>query len=194
LLRLKEKLLRLGGTALVCAATVALAACSARQPFFPQPPAPPAAIIATPPARLATPRFDWPITTGRLSSKFGLRHGVMHEGVDIAAPVGTPVRAAAAGRVIFVGRMRGYGNIIILQHDRCYVTVYAHDSCNLVKRGQAVKRGQMIGMVGRSGHTTGANLHFEVRRNSVATNPLAYLPPVAAHEFHETRLAASTRY
>ncbi len=118
----------------------------------------------------------------------------MHEGVDIAAPVGTPVRAAAAGRVIFVGRMRGYGNIVIVQHDRCYVTVYAHDSCNLVREGQAVKRGQVIGKVGRTGHTTGANLHFEVRRYNVATNPLAYLPPVPAREFGETRLAAGARY
>ncbi len=118
----------------------------------------------------------------------------MHEGVDIAAPVGTPVRAAAAGWVIFVGRMRGYGNLIIVQHDRHYVTVYAHDSCILVREGQAVKRGQVIGKVGRSGHTTGANLHFEVRRNNVATNPLAYLPPFPAREIRETRLAAGAAY
>ncbi len=118
----------------------------------------------------------------------------MHEGVDIAAPVGTPVRAAAAGRVIFVGRMRGYGNLVIVQHDRHYVTVYAHDSCNLVKEGQTVRCGQVIGKVGRSGHTSGANLHFEVRRNNVATNPLAYLPPVRTREIRETRLAAGAAY
>jgi murein DD-endopeptidase MepM/ murein hydrolase activator NlpD len=174
---------------------VTLAACSASQP--PASPPPPRVPVLIVPSRhiAATPKFDWPITSGgKLSSKFGLRHGAMHEGVDIAAPVGTPVRAAAAGWVIFVGRMRGYGNLVIVQHDRCYVTVYAHESCNLVREGQAVKRGQLIGRVGRTGHCTGANLHFEVRRYNVATNPLAYLPPVRVREFGETRLAAGTAY
>jgi murein DD-endopeptidase MepM/ murein hydrolase activator NlpD len=111
----------------------------------------------------------------------------MHEGIDISAPVGTPVVAAATGRVIFVGRMRGYGNMVILEHASHYVTVYAHDSSNLVREGEIVKRGQLIGYVGRSGHTTGANLHFEVRYNSVARNPLAYITPV--RDSRETRLA-----
>ncbi len=116
----------------------------------------------------------------------------MHQGIDIAAPVGTPVRAAAAGRVIFAGRMRGYGRIIIIQHDHRYVTVYAHDSRNWVRAGQMVSRGQIIGTVGRSGHTTGANLHFEVRHNNVASNPLLYLAPLGNRG--ETRLAAGSRY
>lgn len=116
----------------------------------------------------------------------------MHEGIDIAAPVGTPVTAAASGRVIFVGRMRGYGNIVIIQHDSHYVTVYAHDSSNLVKEGQSVKRGQLIGFVGRSGHTRGANLHFEVRRNNVARNPLAYMSIPPAYDSRETRLAGGS--
>jgi murein DD-endopeptidase MepM/ murein hydrolase activator NlpD len=116
-----------------------------------------------------------------------MRHGVMHEGIDIAAPTGTPVMAAASGHVIFVGRMRGYGNIVIVQHDNRYVTVYAHDSKNYVKEGQLVRQGQVIGRIGRTGHTTGPNLHFEVRRNNVASNPLAYLPQLSEGG---TRLAA----
>jgi len=127
-----------------------------------------------------------------LSSGFGLRHGAMHDGVDIAVPVGTPVMAAASGRVIFAGRMRGYGRIIIIQHDNHYVTVYAHDSINLVREGQMVSRGQVIGRVGRSGRTTGANLHFEVRHNNIASNPLLYLSPIPSTS--ETRLAAGRSY
>jgi murein DD-endopeptidase MepM/ murein hydrolase activator NlpD len=140
----------------------------------------------------AIPRFDWPLARGTLSSGFGVRHGAMHEGVDIAAPVGTPVMAAASGRVIFAGRMRGYGKIIIIQHENHYVTVYAHDSTNLVREGQMVSRGQVIGRVGRTGHTTGANLHFEVRHNNVASNPLIYLAPIRTTS--ETRLAAGPSY
>ena len=116
----------------------------------------------------------------------------MHDGVDIAVPVGTPVTAAASGRVIFAGRMRGYGKIIIVQHQNHYVTVYAHDSTNLVREGQMVSRGQLIGRVGRTGRTTGANLHFEVRHNNIASNPLLYLPTV--RNTTETRMAAGSGY
>ncbi len=115
----------------------------------------------------------------------------MHEGVDIAVAAGTPVMAAATGQVIFVGRMRGYGNIVIVQHQNHFVSVYAHDSTNLVREGQVVSRGQMIGRVGRTGRTTGANLHFEVRYNNIARNPLLYLPPVTPAG--ETRLAGAAR-
>ena len=133
------------------------------------------------------PRFIWPGPNGKLSSRFGIRNGVKHDGVDIAAPAGTPVLAAARGEVIYVGRMRGYGNIIIVQHDGRYATVYAHISKNSVRQGQRVACGQMIGRVGRSGRTSGANLHFEVRHNNVASNPLALLPAPPADE---TRIAA----
>jgi lipoprotein NlpD len=118
-----------------------------------------------------------------------MRHGAMHEGIDISAPAGTPVIAAAEGWVIFVGRMRGYGNIVIVQHTSHFVTVYAHDSSNLVREGQIIKRGEVIGYVGRSGRTSGANLHFEVRYNNVARNPLAYLSTPPVHDSRETRLA-----
>jgi murein DD-endopeptidase MepM/ murein hydrolase activator NlpD len=100
----------------------------------------------------------------------------MHDGVDIAAPAGTPVYAADDGTVIFDGRLHGYGNVVIVQHSGGYVTVYGHNRRNLVHDGATVARGQEIAEMGDSGRTTGPNLHFEVRYNNTAENPLAYLP------------------
>ncbi len=120
--------------------------------------------------------FAWPVDHGEISSEFGIRNGTMHDGVDIAAPIGTAVHAAESGTVIYAGRLRGYGNVIILRHDDHYVTVYGHNSANLVREGASVARGQVIANIGDSGRTTGANLHFEVRRDNTARNPLAYLP------------------
>jgi len=191
--RWREKSLWLGPAALVLAAAGGLAACAARQPSVAPPPPRPAFVVPAPPS-FVIPRFAWPVNSGTLSSGFGVRHGAMHEGVDIAAPVGTPVLAAAGGRVVFVGRLRGYGNIVIIQHEYQYVTVYAHDSLNVVKTGQLVERGQLIGLVGRTGHTSGANLHFEVRHKSIASNPLTYLPPFPFRDSRQTRLAAGVAY
>ena len=120
--------------------------------------------------------FAWPVAHGEISSGFGIRNGTMHDGVDIAAPLGTAVHAAEGGTVIYSGKLRGYGNVIIVRHDDHYVTVYGHNSTNLVREGDSVGRGQVIASIGDSGRTTGANLHFEVRRDNTARNPLAYLP------------------
>jgi murein DD-endopeptidase MepM/ murein hydrolase activator NlpD len=120
------------------------------------------------------------VAQGVVSSGFGIRNGAMHEGVDIAAPAGTPVYAADAGVVIFAGVLHGYGNTVIIRHDDDYVTVYAHNERNLVGEGARVACGQQIGEIGRSGRTTGANLHFEVRHDNVAQDPLAYLPEPAS--------------
>ncbi len=121
--------------------------------------------------------FSWPLS-GRLTSRFGPRKGSFHDGIDIAAPVGTPVRAAAAGRVIFSDALRGYGNVVIVKHANGFTTVYAHQRRNLVKDGQVVQRGEIIGEVGETGRVTGPSLHFEVRSGKNARNPLHYLPPV----------------
>jgi lipoprotein NlpD len=129
--------------------------------------------VRPPPPRHA---FQWPIEGGVLSSPFGMRHGVMHDGIDIAAPVGTAVFAADSGVVIYAGRLRGYGNIIIIRHSDHFATVYGHDSVNRVSTGEHVRRGQVIGSVGTSGRTTGPNLHFEVRYDNLAYNPLLFLP------------------
>lgn len=125
-------------------------------------------------------QFQWPVQQGVVSSGFGIRNGAMHDGVDIAAPAGTPVYAADNGVVIFSGVLHGYGNTVIIRHDDDYATVYAHNERNLVREGARVSAGQQIGEIGRSGRTTGANLHFEVRRDNVARNPLAYLPEPAS--------------
>ena len=121
-------------------------------------------------------QFLWPVSQGVVSSGFGIRNGAMHDGVDISAPVGTPVLAADSGVVIFSGTLHGYGNTVIIRHDDGYVTVYGHNERNLVNEGDRVERGRQIGAIGRSGRTTGANLHFEVRRDNLAQDPLAYLP------------------
>jgi murein DD-endopeptidase MepM/ murein hydrolase activator NlpD len=124
--------------------------------------------------------FDWPIR-GQISSPFGTRvHPVFrtksfHSGIDISATKGTPVKAAATGEVLFVGWMRGYGQVVILDHRRDYSTVYAHMSSTTVKEGTVVKAGATIGAVGNTGTTTGYHLHFEVRVGSEAKNPLDYL-------------------
>ena len=121
--------------------------------------------------------FNWPLK-GRLTSRFGPRKGSFHDGIDIAAPAGTPVRAAATGRVIFSDRLRGYGNVVILKHANGLTTVYAHQRRNLVKDGQTVQRGDIVGEVGQTGRVTGPSLHFEVRSGKNARNPIHYLPSV----------------
>ncbi|MBQ6910165.1 MAG: M23 family metallopeptidase, partial [Synergistaceae bacterium] len=114
-------------------------------------------------------------------SKFGNRVHPMfktksnHSGIDIAAPSGTPVKAAASGEVLYVGWMRGYGQVIILDHGRNITTVYAHLSSTRVSDGQVIKAGSVIGGVGKTGNATGYHLHFEVRVNGKIQNPLSYL-------------------
>jgi murein DD-endopeptidase MepM/ murein hydrolase activator NlpD len=103
----------------------------------------------------------------------GRRH---HDGIDIGAPTGTEVRAAASGAVVYAGSLRGYGRMIIILHDGGFATVYAHNARQHVRAGARVRRGDPIATVGRSGRTAGPNLHFEVRRNNVAYDPLALLP------------------
>jgi murein DD-endopeptidase MepM/ murein hydrolase activator NlpD len=122
------------------------------------------------------PKLAWPLPNGTVTSGFGPRNGTFHDGIDIAAPVGAAVRAAADGEVAYSSTLPGYGNVIILRHERGYATVYAHNQRHHVKNGQTVRRGQLIAEVGRSGRTTGPNLHFEVRKENIAKNPLYFLP------------------
>ena len=125
-------------------------------------------------ARAGQPRFDWPLH-GRITSRFGWRGRHMHEGLDIAARSGSPVRAARAGRVIFSGKLSGYGNVVIVQHDRRYASVYAHNRRNRVRKGAHVKRGQLLAEVGATGRATGPHLHFEIRRDEHPQDPLRFL-------------------
>ncbi len=120
--------------------------------------------------------MSWP-AKGTLTSVFGPRAGTHHDGIDIAASIGTPVRAAAGGWVRFSGTLSGYGNVVILEHRHGLRTIYAHNQKNLVAAGGAVRRGKVIAVLGRTGRTTGPNLHFEVRRNSRPEDPLSFLSP-----------------
>lgn len=114
---------------------------------------------------------------GRLTSGFGYRtHPIhknrsFHHGVDLACPHGTPIKAAAAGTVVFSGWQGAYGRTVIVNHDGGMSTVYGHCSARLVSRGDRVKQGQIIARVGSTGWSTGPHLHFEVRKNGVAVNP-----------------------
>jgi murein DD-endopeptidase MepM/ murein hydrolase activator NlpD len=125
--------------------------------------------------------LQWPIggTLDRASiaSPFGTRSGRLHEGIDLPAPAGTPVYAAADGEVVYAGdAIRGYGNLLVLQHEGDLLTVYAHNSELLVKAGDRVTVGQRIALVGQSGRATGPHLHFEVRAGQIPRDPMSYLP------------------
>ncbi len=115
----------------------------------------------------------WPVS-GPVVSGYGWRWGRMHEGIDIAAGYGTPIRASAAGTVIYAGWMGGYGNLIIIDHGGGLATAYAHQSSFAVGGG-SVSQGQTIGYVGCTGHCFGPHVHFEVRSNGAAVDPLGYL-------------------
>lgn len=120
-------------------------------------------------------RFAWPVE-GAIISGFGIRRGRRHDGVDIKAPRGSPVVVADAGKVVYAGTMRGYGNLILVRHPNNFFTAYAHNQKNLVEKGAKVRRGQKIAVVGRTGRATGPHLHFEVREGDKARNPLFFLP------------------
>ena len=115
-------------------------------------------------------------TTGTITSRFGVRSRDNHKGIDIGAPKGTPIKAAASGTVLHSGNKNdGYGNYVILSHGNGVQTYYAHCSELLVSKGQSVEQGQVIAKVGSTGISTGNHLHFEVRINGVAQNPQNYV-------------------
>lgn len=120
--------------------------------------------------------YIWPLSNVDVSSPFGYRSGRLHSGIDLRAPLGTPVKASFHGQVIFSGKKRGYGKIIILAHAGGIESTYAHNSRNLVTVGQQVKKGTIIANVGRTGNATGNHLHFELRQQGEPIDPKQYLP------------------
>ncbi len=120
--------------------------------------------------------FVWPVD-GRIISEFGPKDGGrVNDGVNIAAPAGTPVYAANSGVVAYAGNeLRGFGNILLIKHTGGWVTAYAHNQELLVRRGERVKRGQLIARVGSSGGVDQPQLHFELRKGKKAVDPLDYL-------------------
>jgi murein DD-endopeptidase MepM/ murein hydrolase activator NlpD len=121
-------------------------------------------------------RFSWPVK-GKIVAYFGIKKdGTKYDGIDIRAPLGSPVKAAESGKIAFASTMSGYGNIIIIKHKDKYSTVYAHNLTNLVKEGSWVKRGAIIAQLGNSHNPSASpSLHFQIRRYNKARNPLFYL-------------------
>jgi murein DD-endopeptidase MepM/ murein hydrolase activator NlpD len=126
------------------------------------------------PIRGGSGMFIWPVN-GPVVSGFGMRWGRMHEGIDIAVPTGTPIRAAAAGSVSIAGSVGGYGNYTCIGHGGSLSTCYAHQERILVSVGQQVAQAQVIGISDCTGHCLGPHVHFEVRVNGQAVDPLGYL-------------------
>lgn len=127
-----------------------------------------------PPPKKGTGTFSYP-ARGSITSRYGMRWGRRHTGIDIGAPYGSAVKASDGGEVIFVGYKGGYGKLIIIDHGANFVSYYGHLSKYSVKEGQKVYKGQKIGEVGNTGNSTGAHLHFEIRKNGVIQNPANYL-------------------
>jgi murein DD-endopeptidase MepM/ murein hydrolase activator NlpD len=118
--------------------------------------------------------FIWPVN-GAVVSGYGMRWGRLHEGIDISASTGTSIWAAAAGTVIYAGWLGGYGNLVVVDHGNGLSTAYAHASAILVGVNQTVSQGETLSLVGSTGNSSGPHLHFEVRVNGVAVDPLLYL-------------------
>jgi murein DD-endopeptidase MepM/ murein hydrolase activator NlpD len=133
------------------------------------------------PFRLEKNAFIWPVR-GRISSNFGWRtHPIkktrlFHNGVDIAVPTGTKIKAAAAGEVVYSGWMNGFGYTVIIDHGREVETLYGHNSRVLVRKGSYVHKGQDVALSGNTGISTGPHLHFGVLKNEKPLNPRNYLP------------------
>ncbi len=123
----------------------------------------------------STLKFIWP-AKGTISSGFGLRHGRMHDGIDITRDGNREIRSAASGTVVFSGTKKGYGRTIIISHGNGLTTLYAHNAKLFTKKGNRVKQGVIIAKMGTSGKSKGIHLHFEVRLRNKPQNPLRYLP------------------
>jgi murein DD-endopeptidase MepM/ murein hydrolase activator NlpD len=124
----------------------------------------------------ALPTFRWPVR-GKVITSYGAKtNGKANDGINLAVPEGTPVKAAEDGVVAYSGNeLKGYGNLVLVRHANGYVTAYAHASELLVKRGDTIKRGQIIAKSGQSGEVGSPQLHFEIRKGSTPVDPLQFL-------------------
>ena len=144
----------------------------------PEPPAQTAEVAAPQPG---VPGMRWPVK-GKVISEFGSKpNGLRNEGINIAVPEGTSVRASEGGIVAYAGNeLKGYGNLVLIRHDGGWVTAYAHNKELFVKRGDAVKRGDIIAKAGQTGSVSTPQVHFEVRKGATAMDPMKFLGPVTA--------------
>jgi murein DD-endopeptidase MepM/ murein hydrolase activator NlpD len=132
--------------------------------------------VKTAEATGALPTFRWPVR-GRVVTGYGAKtNGKSNDGINVAVPEGTPIKAAEDGVVAYSGNeLKGYGNLILVRHSNGYVTAYAHASELMVKRGETIKRGQIIAKSGQSGEVGSPQLHFEIRKGSSPVDPLQFL-------------------
>src|SRR6201996_6022751 len=139
-------------------------------------PAAEASVIKASEATGALPTFRWPVR-GKVITSYGAKtNGKSNDGINLAVPEGTPVKAAEDGVVAYSGNeLKGYGNLVLVRHSNGYVTAYAHASELLVKRGDTIKRGQVIAKSGQSGEVGSPQLHFEIRKGSTPVDPLQFL-------------------
>ncbi|WP_153769297.1 peptidoglycan DD-metalloendopeptidase family protein [Labrenzia sp. CE80] len=137
----------------------------------------PQVVASVDPVVESGPNFRWPVR-GRIISEFGTKPGgARNDGVNLAVPEGTPVKAADAGTVIYSGNeLKGYGNLVLLRHQDGWVSAYAHNSKLNVKRGDSVSRGEVIGLAGASGSVSQPQVHFELRRGNKPVDPMRYMP------------------
>jgi murein DD-endopeptidase MepM/ murein hydrolase activator NlpD len=124
----------------------------------------------------AMPSFRWPVR-GRVIAAFGSKpNGTQNDGINLAVPEGTPIKAADDGVVAYAGNeLKGYGNLVLIRHSNGFVSAYAHASELMVKRGDTIKRGQVIAHAGQTGNVTSPQLHFEIRKGSTPVDPSQYL-------------------
>ncbi|MGC1250491.1 MAG: peptidoglycan DD-metalloendopeptidase family protein, partial [Xanthobacteraceae bacterium] len=127
-------------------------------------------------AASAMPSFRWPVR-GRVIAAFGPKpNGLQNDGINVAVPEGTPIKAAEDGVVAYAGNeLKGYGNLVLIRHANGFVTAYADASEIMVKRGDTVKRGQVIAKSGETGNVTSPQLHFEIRKGATPVDPAQYL-------------------
>ncbi len=130
------------------------------------------------------PVFVWP-ASGRVLSEFGATsNGGRNDGINIAVPLGTPIRASAAGFITYAGdELKGYGNLVLIKHSGGYTTAYAHADRLVVVKGDYVASGQVIGYAGETGDVTSPQVHFEIRSSTTPVNPRSYLSTASASIF-----------
>ncbi len=133
--------------------------------------------VAMPENPRKAPEFLWPVDGGKISSFYGWRSSTrFHDGIDIMGPSGTKIFASKSGQVIYSNnKIRGYGNMIVIRHNQGFHTVYSHNKVNKVRKGDIVSQGDVIALLGNTGHSSGPHLHFEVRKGKYSKDPLKYL-------------------
>jgi hypothetical protein len=150
-------------------------------------------VTKMPPASITRLAFGWPLKDVEITSKFGYRGDGVHEGIDLRAPVGTPVYASQAGLVLHSGsQISGYGKMVVLRHEHGWATIYAHNSKLLVRSGARVKKGQLIAYSGKTGRASGPHVHFEVRNGVTAYDPVSVLVAGASRPAPAASRLAST--